>query len=476
VALLQYLIVVVPGIGGSVLAEPDGTSAWDLKSGHIGRAFVGPDRLSSGRELVPVRLVDDLVVLRPWLVVSGYGRLTQMVRRQVGAGLRVADYQAGGALPQDLDVLRVPYDFRRSVVEAADLLGRAVIAAVGDSGRRAVVVGHSLGGLVSRYWLGAGGGWRHCRALITLGTPHRGAPRALDWLVNGAGVGSVRVGSVSRVLREWPSLYELLPQYPAILDPGGKPVEVAALPPAAVREFGSGMAGADLLRRAAEAARVHRDMAAGWAAIPDGEQPALLPYFGRGHATPDRAVLRDGRLRVEKKAAEWRGNVGWLGDGTVPAISAIPTELSALPERAQAVPEKHGPMGVTSAVGEKLATLQGDDLPVRGTDRPPAPWVGWDVDDTVPAGQETAVAVSVHHGATGPVDVTGSGATLVLSGGPRPMSLPMVRTENGWHASVPALPEGTYDLAIEVKDAWHGTSLYASTPLAAVAPEGEASS
>jgi hypothetical protein len=271
-------------------------------------------------------------------------------------------------------------------------------------------------------------------------------------------------------------MYELLPQYPAILGADGVPVEVAALPPEAVREFGSGLAGTDLLRRADDAARVHRDIAAGWAAIAESERPALLPYFGRGHATLDRAVLRGGRLRVEKQAAEWRGNVGWLGDGTVPAISAIPTELSERHEQAQAVPEKHGPMGVTSAVIEKLVTLQGDDLPIRGTDRPPAPWVGWDLDDAVPAGQETAVAAMVHHGAGGPDEVTGTGATLALSGGSQRVSLPMTRTDDGWRATLPPLPEGTYEVAIEVKDAWYGTSLYASIPLAAVTPEVELSS
>jgi triacylglycerol esterase/lipase EstA (alpha/beta hydrolase family) len=51
-----------------------------------------------------------------------------------------------------------------------------------------------MGGLVARYWLGglcasvkprAG----DCAALITVGTPHHGAPKALDWLVNGIRVG-----------------------------------------------------------------------------------------------------------------------------------------------------------------------------------------------------------------------------------------------------------------------------------------------
>ena len=246
---LRHLIVVVPGIGGSVLAGPDGRSVWDLRPGALVRDVIDPERLAIDRELTPTGLVDDLAVLRPWLVIPGYGALTRLLRRQFGAGLCVVDHHDGTEVPAAVDVLRVPYDFRRSVEHSADVLGRAVTAAVGDSGRRVVVVAHSLGGLVARYWIGPGGGARHCRALITLGTPHRGAPRALDWLVNGAGVGPLRSPSVTRVLRGWPSVHELLPQYPAVLPAdGGEAVEVDALAPALVRPFGSPTAGADLLR------------------------------------------------------------------------------------------------------------------------------------------------------------------------------------------------------------------------------------
>ena len=163
----------------------------------------------------------------------------------------------------------------------------------------------------------------------------------------------------------------------------------------------------DLLRGAADAAAVHGDIVTGWAELRDDERPALLPYFGRGHRTLSRAGVDGGRLRVAKVDPEWRPNVGWYGDGTVPALSAIPGELSGRPEQAQAVPDKHGPMGTTAAVVEKLVTLQGEDIPVRGTDRPPMRWIGWDVDDTIPAGQETVVGAELHHGAAEPVEGAG---------------------------------------------------------------------
>jgi hypothetical protein len=246
------------------------------------------------------------------------------------------------------------------------------------------------------------------------------------------------------------------------------------LSPELVRPFGSLAAGTELLRRAADAALVHRDIATAWAELPQDAKPALLPYFGRGHRTLSRASVRCGRLRVEKVDPEWRGNIGWYGDGTVPALSAIPGELSGQPELAQAVPDKHGPMGTTAAVVEKLVTLQSDDIPVRGTDRPPMPWIGWDIDDTVPASKETVVGAELHHGASQPVEGSGSAASLLLTGREKRILVAMTLGADGWGVTLPPMHEGVYRLDIEVKDAWHGTSVFASTPLAVLDPPTDA--
>ena len=87
-----------------------------------------------------------------------------------------------------------------------------------------------------------------------------------------------------------------------------------ALAPELVRPSGSPTAGAELLNKAAEAASVHGDIATAWAGLPEDGRPAC-PYFGRGHSTLSRAVVRGGRLQVAKVDPEWRGNIGWRGDG-----------------------------------------------------------------------------------------------------------------------------------------------------------------
>jgi hypothetical protein len=260
-----------------------------------------------------------------------------------------------------------------------------------------------------------------------------------------------------------------------VLSAVGGPLEPTELSADLVRPLGSPHAGARVLRGVAEAARVHADLAAAWEQVPGGQQPGVWPYFGRGHTTLNRAVVRGGRLRVAKVDPEWRGNLGWRGDGTVPAISAIPAELSDVPETAQAVPDKHGAMGSTAQVLERLVTMQGDDLPKRGSDRPVMPWVGWDTDEVVPVGMEIEVGAQLHHGTVGPQDVTGSAATIVVSGAATPVSVSMRLTEQGWRVVLPPLPEGTYQLDVEVRDAWYGTSVYASTPLAVDDADGEVS-
>jgi pimeloyl-ACP methyl ester carboxylesterase len=42
------------------------------------------------------------------------------------------------------------------------------------------IIGHSKGGLIATYYVKKLGGWRRTRAVVTLGTPHRGTPSA--WL------------------------------------------------------------------------------------------------------------------------------------------------------------------------------------------------------------------------------------------------------------------------------------------------------
>ncbi|MFJ9106908.1 lipase family alpha/beta hydrolase [Streptomyces sp. NPDC102283] len=63
----------------------------------------------------------------------------------------------------------------RDIRTAAELLGRHVEEICSRTGHSRVdVVGHSLGGLIARYYVQRLGGDRRVRTLVTLGTPHGG--------------------------------------------------------------------------------------------------------------------------------------------------------------------------------------------------------------------------------------------------------------------------------------------------------------
>jgi pimeloyl-ACP methyl ester carboxylesterase len=464
---LRHLIVQIPGIGGSVLTDPADREAWNVTAQKLTRAVVRPEALDLDRfpTLVPDRLIATTTVIPPVAVVPGYNGLPDAVRNHFGTGLTVVNFREGEPMPSGVDVLRVPYDFRRSVREAAGVVDRAVSA---TGARSVVVVAHSMGGLVARYWIGRLGGWAKCLALITLGTPHRGAPKALDWLVNGAGLGPFRLPRTTRVLRGWPSVYELVPQYPAIWH-GTAPVEPVDLPASCVRSFGDTSAADRVMVGIRAASRTHAEIAEGWAAIPPDRVPVVIPYFGRGHRTANWAGFERGRLRVTTDDPEWRGVVGWRGDGTVPAISAIPAELNRSKELWRGVPDRHGPLGGTPAVLDPLVNLLADDLPARGDAMPDRPWIGFGLEDTVPTGTELPWGVEL----LGEVDGPGASATATISDGDEPRVVPMTTRGQGWEARLPALPAGMYEVTVQVNNAWHGAPVYGSMPLAVVDPDDD---
>ena len=110
----------------------------------------------------------------PRFTVDPYDRILGLLNEQPAAGAR------------GLDVLVFPYDWRLDITENATGLAdavrrrwwsRGVPARVAEEDR-VLIVAHSMGGLLARYYIEHLGGHRAVRHLITAGTPHRGAPLA----------------------------------------------------------------------------------------------------------------------------------------------------------------------------------------------------------------------------------------------------------------------------------------------------------
>ncbi|MFI1468235.1 esterase/lipase family protein [Streptomyces wuyuanensis] len=91
--------------------------------------------------------------------------------RSVFVLLRRALVRQGGRHVESLNYSPLTCDIRT----AAELLGRHVEEICARTGRQRIdIVGHSLGGLIARYYVQRLGGDHRVRTLVTLGTPHAG--------------------------------------------------------------------------------------------------------------------------------------------------------------------------------------------------------------------------------------------------------------------------------------------------------------
>jgi hypothetical protein len=195
---LRDVVIILPGIMGSVLRK----GGADLWAATCGAAYRGVLR-GAFSEYLPLRSGDpelddsengisatELVTLpsifpRFWKT-DGYSSL----RAMVAASFRLKTDD--GSTPGNY--YEFPYDWRLDNRVAARrleaLVGRVLPAwrsFTGDRDAKVILIGHSMGGLIGRYYAEVLGGWCDCRALITLGTPHRGSLNALEFLSNGPG-------------------------------------------------------------------------------------------------------------------------------------------------------------------------------------------------------------------------------------------------------------------------------------------------
>ncbi|MFE2475758.1 esterase/lipase family protein [Streptomyces sp. NPDC059389] len=378
-AQVTDLVVVLPGILGSRLADAEGRAVWDLSGpallrglrnfGGSVRALRLPKDIGDGDPgdgVVPVGLMPDLHALPGiWHPVDGYTDLLRWLERHFT--LSVSD-----------NLLTFPYDWRLSCRYNAgrlkDRLGleleRWRASAPERREARVVFLCHGMGGLVARHYVERLGGDGITRRVITLGTPHRGSLRALADLVEGGDGrdGDRELGAFARSL---PSLHQLAPDYACVEGPDG-----LALP----RDL-PGLPGVDeaLL---ADAARFHADLRD---APPRAD---LYAIAGTGQPTATTARRAGDRLVLLPEAD---------GDGTVPRLGAAAGVTRSRTPYAWWTPyEQHGSLQNNRAVREALRGLLGDEpLPPQEPDASdPAAGLGVRVPSVLPAGVPYEVTVT----------------------------------------------------------------------------------
>ncbi|HEX4610137.1 MAG TPA: hypothetical protein VH092_18230 [Urbifossiella sp.] len=321
------VVVVIPGILGSALAR-GGREVWGLSpgagfralaslGGSIGDLALHADTTDPDFEPGGVRasaLLPDLHLIPYLWKVDGYGRLTQSLRSRFD-------------LTPGKNYFEFPYDWRRDNRLAAGRLHRLAGGwlrdwreSSGNDRAKLIIVAHSMGGLVARYFLEVLDGWRDAKALITFGTPHRGSLNALRTLVQGLRKGPAGILDLSAMARSFPSLYQLLPTYPCVVTPEGGLARVSECP--ALPNV------SDLMIR--DAAKFHEEIRAAVARhqLDDAYRERryrILSVVGTYQETVQSAQLEpDGDLVYLYHHADRN----LRGDGTVPRVSATPLEES----------------------------------------------------------------------------------------------------------------------------------------------------
>jgi pimeloyl-ACP methyl ester carboxylesterase len=345
------VIVLLPGILGSVLAR-DGKEVWAPRPGAALRALWTLGRsirdLQLDRDPVDVddvdgviatRLMPDVHIIPGLWSIDGYSAISAMITSTF-------DVVPGKTF------IPFAYDWRRDNRVAARRLGEVALAALHEQRRenpdaKLVLIGHSMGGLVARYFLECLDGWKDTRLLITFGTPYRGSLNAAGFIANGFSkkIGPFKIGDLSALLRSLTSVYQLLPIYPCLDQGDGKLVRLGES--AGVRHL-------DIERARRAEHDFHRAIEQAVAARAVKDPYTVHPVVGLTQPTKQSVRLESsGGLEVlETYEGEDLG-----GDGTVPRVSATPLEFDGRPDSNVYAPERHGSLQNALAVHTQLRGL-----------------------------------------------------------------------------------------------------------------------
>ncbi|MEV4207797.1 esterase/lipase family protein [Nocardia salmonicida] len=433
------LVVVVPGIMGSTLVHHN-SPVWEPSAGAVmraittfGRSIKGlrvPDGIGDehpGDGVTPVALMPDLhVVPGIWTAVHGYTRLLT----------RLHALHSSGSIGK---VVEFPYDWRLSNRYTARRLARAIADELGPwreshpdrADAKVVFVCHSMGGLVARWYIERCGGAELTRTLITIGTPYRGAARAVDQLVNGVAktIGPFGV-DVSDFARSLPSIHQLLPDYACIDDTRG----LHRLDEITVDGLNTAMTSDGLA--------FHADLAAAESARP-ASLDATHAIVGIGQPTP--TTLR--RDNYGLTVLDTIGGDQEYGDATVPMVGALGHRLAPTTNRIRRVTENHGALQNHPAVLDEIESIL-TSQPIRRRNGATVP-VRLNAPELVTAGQPVTAHVDIE-----PVEHPTPAIEIQLIGEPTPgtVARPVVKRpriiDNRAEATFEPLAPGAYILRV----------------------------
>lgn len=437
------LVILLPGITGSVLTNKKGKEIWAPTSGVLWRAITSMGRSIEDLELASddtddgvtaTRLVPDVTIVPGLVKIDGYTRISEYLCAKL-------------ELTEGRNFRHFPYDWRRDNVHSAKRLQSKAMdwlkqwrEASGNQDAKLVLIGHSMGGLISRWFVECLGGWQHTRALITLGTPHRGSLNAVGFIENGMKKGIGPFGlDLSPLLRSFTSVYQLLPIYPCI-DDGQSLHRVAdAAHKGILRQMNAGRAQAarDFHQQILDAQAANAKLSA---YVDSGY--AMLPVVGVEQPTAQSARIDAGTCTL----VNYLDGQDLGGDGTVPRVSATPVDMKDAKREIYAA-EMHGSIqNNDGTLVNLMGTLTRDKIEWRKFQRASdLASVTLELDDVLLAGQPLVVGARPSEG-NPRLDLT-----VTPLGGGEPIKDRLGRDTargDGWQVGEFALPPGTWRVTV----------------------------
>lgn len=430
------LVVVLPGIMGSTLAH-NGRAVWAPSGGAVLRALSTLGRSIKQLQLppgigdqhpdddvTPVALMPDLHLIPGlWTPIHGYTRLLDRLHR----------LEAFGHIGK---VLAFPYDWRLSNRYNAARLAETVADELGSwreshparVDARLAFVCHSMGGLIARWYIERCGGAELTRTLITIGTPYRGAAKAVDQLVNQIrrGIGPFGI-DVTEFARSLPSTHQLLPDYACVQHAGG----LHRLDEITIPDLNTVML--------ADGLRFQRDLAAAEADRPHSLE-STHAVIGINQPTPT-------TLRLDNDTIEILDTIDGdndYGDATVPLTGALGHSLRPDTNRVRRIVENHGALqNHPNTLDEIESILTAQPIRRRATAATP---VRLSAPELLLAGEPLAIGIDL-----APADhrTPAIQVRLISEGGTdtHPPQRPRIRNNHA-HVVFPPAPPGAHTIQI----------------------------
>jgi Lecithin:cholesterol acyltransferase len=457
-APMKDMIVILPGILGSVL-QKDGKDLWAVSGQAIWQVVTqsgdtlrklkllqdDPVEDSLGDGVRATALIQDAHLVPGLWKIDGYTQTTRLITDHfnVTVGNIYDDSEDTAA-----NLYQFPYDWRRDSRANARILKKLIDQRLkrwrevsGAADAKVILLAHSLGGLVSRYYLEVLEGWQDSRALFTFGTPYRGSLKAVNFLANGY---KQLFLDLTDVMRSLTSVYQLLPIY-QVININGEFHRVADL---------DHLPNIDPIK-AKDALAFHREIEAAVERHLQDEiylkSFTVVPISGTDQPTLQSASFIGGKLVASEDlpiALKNRPDLG-DGDGTVPKVSAIPLERSSNFDNFF-IAEQHGSLqNQTQVLDNLLNVLQISQFTLANV-RAPQTAIRLSLDDLYLADEPITLRANIT-GLSEPISSPLKATIESISSDRPPLSFNFVQQENEWTLAIEDLPAGLYRVEVQAE-------------------------